>query len=101
MSEIVQQVKSGLDKSTSAMLAGQSAETLYFDNQGALLQSSTGSIYNVLVSVPVRPSNGIFISGTTTALQLYQVGLTVNFMPGGASSAISSAKSSILITPID
>jgi uncharacterized protein (TIGR02598 family) len=106
VSEIVQQIRTNLDKSTRAMLTSQStATTNYFDNQGLLLASSgpapAGTVYAGVLSAPTTPSASYF-SGQGAAQQLYEVTVTINLMPGGNStSATSLSQTAILISPID
>ena len=115
VSEIVQQIRTSVEKSTNATLASQAAQTEYFDNQGVLTPAQTpaGSVYQAVISAPallsaVNPSVGVFSAqGTPATLppidtQLYEVTVTVSYAPGGVSSAAySPTKALILITPID
>ena len=103
MTEIQQEVRTSLQKSTSAELLNlstQGPQTLYFDLQGVQLQSSTGSLYTVTVTAPQAPCNGIF-SGQAAATQVYQVMVTVAYQPQGSSGANLTTQTPILLTPCD
>ncbi len=106
MTEIEQEVRTSLEKSTSASLstlATQAPQTLFFDLQGLQLPSSVGSIYTVTVSAPQAPSGGIFAGQSTwcQAAQVYEVVVTVSYQPGGTGTANLTTQTPMLLTPCD
>ena len=110
MAEIAQQVRARLGKLNSTALDTQLKQTLYFDNEGALVATETGgnvvgstaaSVYRAVVEKPSRPNVGIF-SGQTASSQIYQVEVIASYAPGNsAAQTVNLVKSTMLITPIN